>query len=521
MNALAKEAMGELVEADEFFAPTPYTAIDHLFGEYAAKREAIERFMAELSDARMGIMHYFQCGNAREDRAMPDPTVLFQLGGALAALNADFWNRALSLTDVYDCMPTARREEWNKSIRKMTTPEFTEDNVRATLETLLAARSKFLAERVDGIFRGLSGKHVTNSPAAFGTRMIIDYVFSYYSSSYQASKADLINDLRCVIAKFMGRDDPRYNESRRMLEACREDHGVWHSVDGGALRVRCYMKGTAHLEVHEDMAWRLNAILHSLYPAAIPASFRTPPKRKAKVHKPMQRPLPFAVVALLGDLRGHGNTREPGYQTADNKFARKEAVRVLESIGAVFDGGVYRFDYDPHDVLREIVVSGCVPDKVSHQYYPTPERVAQAAVAMLDPHDGGSYLEPSAGQGAIAELLPKDRTTCIEISEVHCAILRAKGFTVKQADFIAWAARHDGCFDRIAMNPPYAEGQYMAHVEAAASLLAPGGQMVAIVPASQRGKDLVPGMRSEWSEVFVNEFAGTSMDVAIWKGVRA
>jgi tRNA1(Val) A37 N6-methylase TrmN6 len=187
----------------------------------------------------------------------------------------------------------------------------------------------------------------------------------------------------------------------------------------------------------------------------------------------------------------------------------------------VFDGRTIRFDYDPHDVLREIVVSGCVPDKVSHQYYPTPEHVARAAVAMLDPHDGGSYLEPSAGQGAIAELLPKDRTTCIEISEVHCAILRAKGFTVKQADFIAWAARHDGCFDRIAMNPPYAEGQYMAHVEAAASLLAPSGQMVAIVPASQRGKDLVPGMRSEWSEVFVNEFAGTSMDVAIWKGVRA
>lgn len=45
MNALAKEVAGELVEADEFFAPTPYTAIDHLFGEYNAKREAIERVL--------------------------------------------------------------------------------------------------------------------------------------------------------------------------------------------------------------------------------------------------------------------------------------------------------------------------------------------------------------------------------------------------------------------------------------------------------------------------------------------
>jgi hypothetical protein len=39
--------------------------------------------------------------------------------------------------------------------------------------------------------------------------------------------------------------------------------------------------------------------------------------------------------------------------------------------------------------------------------------------------------------------------------------------------------------------------------------------------ASQHGKDLVPGLQSEWSEVFVNEFAGTSMDVAIWRGEAA
>lgn len=517
MNALAKEAVGELVGADAFFAPTPYTAIDHLFGQYAAKREAIERLVAEMTDTRMGVIRYFQHGNAREDRAMPDPAQLFKLGGAVAALNADFWNRALNLTDVYDCMPAARREQWNESIRKMTTPEFTEDNVRATLESLLAARSKFLAERVDGIFRGLSGTHVTNSPAAFGKRMILSYVFSYYGTSYLPSKADLINDLRCVIAKFMGRDEPRWNQSRVMLEACRAEPGVWHSVDGGALRVRCYLKGTAHLEVHEDMAWRLNAILHSLYPAAIPASFRTPPKRKAKEHKPMQRPLPFAVTELLGGLQGTGTLRTPGYSATEDKFAWKEARRVLESIGAVAEGGTFRFDYDPAAVLREIVVSGCVPDRVSHQYYPTPERVAQAAVAMLDPSE--SYLEPSAGQGALAALLPSP--LCVELSAVHCAILRAKGFAVEQADFLVWAAGCTRKFDRIAMNPPYADGQYMAHVMAAAGLLAPGGQMVAIVPASQHGKDLVPGLQSEWSEVFINEFAGTSMDVAIWRGEAA
>jgi hypothetical protein len=71
------------------------------------------------------------------------------------------------------------------------------------------------------------------------------------------------------------------------------------------------------------------------------------------------------------------------------------------------------------------------------------------------------------------------------------------------------------------MNPPYSEGRWLAHLQAAASLLAPGGRVVCILPASQRGKDLVPGLDYEWSEVFANQFAGTSIDVAIYAGSKA
>jgi hypothetical protein len=39
--------------------------------------------------------------------------------------------------------------------------------------------------------------------------------------------------------------------------------------------------------------------------------------------------------------------------------------------------------------------------------------------------------------------------------------------------------------------------------------------MVAILPASARGKTLVDGFAHEWSEVYANEFAGTSVSVAI------
>jgi hypothetical protein len=523
MNAVLKSSVaGELVEAEAFFAPTPYGLIDGLFGQYHAMRARVERLASLMDDENGVALGYFKTGNANDDHRFPDAGHLFRVGPAIKALDADFWQRTLNLTDVYDCMPAKRREEWNESIRKLTTPEFTEDNVAATMEALMTARSQFLAERVDGIFQGLSRTHVTNSPAGFSKRMIIDYVFSYYQS-FGTPKAELINDLRRVIAKFMGRDEPGWDSSRRMLETCRAEHGTWHTLDGGALRIRCYLKGTAHLEVHEDMAWRLNAILHTLYPRAIPASFRVAPKKKAKTFTMMGRPLPFAVLAILDAMDIKGNRAAYGGYGSHDKAASKEASRVLQGIGGVFVDGGWSFGYDPTDVIREIRLSGCVPDKVSHQYYPTPENVALAAVALADIGPDDVCLEPSAGQGGLVSFMP-DNTQCVEISGLHCTILRAKGYACEQADFIAWSAQavcEGNLFDRVILNPPYSEGRWLAHLQAAVSLLAPSGRVVCILPASQRGKDLIPGLDYEWSPVFANQFDGTSIDVAIYAGSKA
>ena len=41
------------------------------------------------------------------------------------------------------------------------------------------------------------------------------------------------------------------------------------------------------------------------------------------------------------------------------------------------------------------------------------------------------------------------------------------------------------------------------------------GRLVAILPASARGKDVLPGFNHEWSKVYSNEFAGTSVSVMI------
>ena len=407
---------------------------------------------------------------------------------------------------------------------------------------LLNSRARFLAERVDGIFRSLSGEHVTNSPGAFRNRMIIANLVTGYGTSNH-DRVGYINDLRCVIAKFMGRDEPSYRASGVVVEyARRERRGEWVTLDGGALRLRAYKCGTAHLEIHPDLAWRLNCVLHQLYPAAIPPEFRTKPKRKPKEHKLMARPLPFAVVEMLASMepaytlqkstdwrRDYDRIKIPNavqfsYSGSGSQAVQDEVERVLAYLGGVKvkndRGGMYfEFDYHPRDAIKEVIASGCLPDQKAHQYYPTPENLAQLAVEMaqIGPHD--MCLEPSAGTGGLADLMPKERTVCIEISKLHCKVLEAKGFRVECADFLTITRRHASP-DRIVMNPPFSEGRWQAHLEHAAELLADGGRLVAILPASAKSRDVLPGWTLEWSRVFDNEFAGASVSVVILVATR-
>lgn len=523
----------------EFFAPVSTDAIAMLVAQYDAMRARVEQIAAIVTGEMAAAMHYFIEGNGGDSSSRWAPSVerLFDLGGAVAQLNSAYWSKALALTDVLDLMPQKRRDEWHQSIRENKTPDFAEDTVRSTLMDLINMRAKFFAERVDGMFRGLSGEHVTNQPQGFGKRMIVARVLNDWGSA-DYSRAGLINDLRAVIAKFMGRDEPKHNSTEPMINRLKGQWGEWVTVDGGALRIRLYKKGTAHLEVHPDMAWRLNQVLSSLYPLAIPPEFRAKPRRRVREFDLIRKPLPFQVVDALAsmeeaysvkpngerrDWRDTGIRRIPktrAFKFGANKDAIPLAEQVLEAIGGVRQPqGHFLFDYEPGEVLSEIVVSGCIPDHRSHQFYPTPRGLAERLVALADIGDSHTVLEPSAGTGGLADLLPPERTTCVEISGLHCKVLEAKGHSVVWSDFLPWAdgrASEGKTFDRVVMNPPFSEGRWHAHVDHAAALLTPGGRLVAILPSGAATREgLLPGFELNWHGPFDGAFSGTSVSVVM------
>ena len=530
----------------EFFAPAPSDLVDNLMGRYQLERQKIESIAAILddNDSQLAVGH-FMSGNRREERysSLPAVSELFARDGAIAHLNATYWQKALLLTDVLDVMPAKRREEWNDSILKMNTPEFEEDSVRATIMDMLNSRTRFFGERVDGIFRSLSGEHVTNRPEGFSKRMILSGVYDAWGfTNYKM--VNYVLDLRQVIAKFMGRPEPSYELTNKALKAARDYPGTWFSIDGGEMRIRAYLKGTAHFEIHPDIAWRLNCILASLYPMAIPSEYRVKPKKKIKDFVLMQNVLPVAVLQDLCRLeidhfkpinRGRGfDSIEPKTTNPFNRIfrgsdedrhVRKESERILSSIGGVklLNGNWswWEFEYDPTRVLAEIISSGCVPDDKSHQFYPTNPELAEYCVQLAGIGPGHTCLEPSAGNGGIADFMPAEQTICVEISPLRCQVLDSKGFRVYEADFLKWSATNGGCFDRIVMNPPFADGRALTHLQAAAMLTKIGSRIVAILPASMRSKDVLPEeWNCTWSEPRSGEFSGTSVSVVILTAER-
>lgn len=517
----------ELVEPEELLASAPvvYSPFRDLLAEYADVKTGLEA-VAGFLDGKESLLQIFLDGNVEEGghrRATRDAKRLLGLEGAISALDSRFWTRALDVAGLKDTLPAKRRAEWVEMINAQTCPRFEETTLIETIRYLVDMQGRFLSERVDGIFQALSRSHLTNEPQGFGRRMILPCCYSEHGGYPEWRMVDVITDLRRVIATFMGRDEPDRNTTNTAMKRALSLQGAWCSVDGGALRIRAY-RGvrTAHLEVHESLAWRLNALLANLHPSAIPEAHRTPPKRKPKGNwGRIERPLPNAVLGILAGLsysRGRNAWTLPTGVTPKEIAALDEARALLEGIGATsLDRWSVSFPYEPAEVIEEIVSSGLVPDHVSHQYYPTPKALAERLIAIAEIPAGATCLEPSAGQGAIADLLPRDDTLCIEVAPLHAKLLEAKGHRVLCADFLKWS-QGEGChqrFERVVMNPPFRDGQAVAHVEVAWQHVAPGGRLVAIVPEGAMRALRLADAAVTWSDPIEGAFPGVSVRVRV------
>ena len=96
-------------------------------------------------------------------------------------------------------------------------------------------------------------------------------------------------------------------------------------------------------------------------------------------------------------------------------------------------------------------------------------------------------LDPSAGAGDICLAVRDLDVPLVECFEINADLVQALtlwGFPPLGRDFLS--ATPQPIYDRVVMNPPYSKDAYIDHVRAAYRWLAPGGELIAVLPDGYR-----------------------------------
>lgn len=513
-----------------------WSSFNELLRQFEIDDASVRRTAAYMDKGDNGL--YFFAQASERDGVVP--SIHFELDRGLRALWSHYWQQLMNLSQVTAVMPATRRNEWAEQIKAQSTIEFTPETARSTLENLLYRRKQFFVERVVGIFDNLSGSHVTNCPQGFGQRMIMEVADKAGFVNYR--KVEFIHDLRLVLSALrgvpFGTQEAVTNTGDIFTLLQKEAaFGEWHSMDGDAIRIKLFKKGTSHLEIQTDMVLALNRILAEAYPLAIPAEFRTKkPVRKNwdlrqmylsdKVRFSLSR-LRRASPDLLRD-----DVTAKCLMTLDSELWKTTDQEALTEVVAYLGGvpvraqghknqgqvipGWFKFDYNAMPAINTVSRLGYLPDQHSHQFFPTPKALAEELVEWAELGNDHAVLEPEAGDGGLVDVIPnKDRLTCVEVSPIHASVLVAKGYATVNKDIFDF--KPDQVFDRIIMNPPFSQGRAESHVRHVAQWLAKDGLLGAILPASLKGKEVVPGFVHEWSEVKEKRFVDTDVSVVFLK----
>ena len=161
--------------------------------------------------------------------------------------------------------------------------------------------------------------------------------------------------------------------------------------------------------------------------------------------------------------------------------SKDEAIATVELLDSLCSGNpAPEIDrsVEKANELRRRAIYTKVPD-----FFPTPPELIERMLEFANVEANHRVLDPSAGAGDLClavRALGISAIDCFEInSDLHQA-LTLLGFQPHGRDFLAATPRP--IYDRVLMNPPFSGDAYIDHVRAAYNWLAPGGELVAVLP---------------------------------------
>jgi hypothetical protein len=211
--------------------------------------------------------------------------------------------------------------------------------------------------------------------------------------------------------------------------------------------------------------------------------------------------------ALYTLAEGHKNNSLPA---ALASLSDRETIRMMVYKSTTGGGGYYSViecdDFsrtDPDSRLLQELISGNPAEQAERErlrkigtieaeialsnipgFFPTPPAVVELMLQRAHIGHDMKVLEPSAGSGNIADAV-KSRMNRVQVyvCEVNPRLqelLKLKGYSFAGYDCLDLEPEFNE-FERVAMNPPFENGQDMKHVRHAYKLLSPNGILVSIM----------------------------------------
>lgn len=358
------------------------------------------------------------------------PSAAFDLDKSLEAyrqqIDRRIWDHLLNQMGIRKMMDAEGLKELQNSINS-DVPEATADNVRATLQTLHGDTDMIFRRGLVNCFAKLDRRFKSHDGFKIGSRIIIDRAFCDMSGNTSwGSTWDTIADVERVLAILDDEKPEGSNALRSAVDRDRRGHyGPQQSqTETAYFRIDGFKNGNAHLWfTRDDLVKKANMILAEHY------------------------------GEVLADAYDEG-----------------------DSDGDLFNKST--------ELSKDL------------QFYPTPPEVVHEMIygcsfKRID-LKGRKVLEPSAGQGAIALHAAEKgaHVTAIEVNPDHCAVMKSRAgrmtaegtLRIAQANFLKVTPQAK--YEFVLMNPPFYGTHYMDHVRHAFEFLAPGGMLIAILPAS-------------------------------------
>lgn len=412
------------------------------------------------------------------------------LAAAQKIVDTEAWAKVMSLTDMDMLMDQTAKREFQEQITTAP-PEFTVDNVLATLESCLASAGDIFRRGIAKCFSELDRRFKSHDGWKIGSRIILSNAFNEWGSwSYYRHHSDTIKDVERVFAILDQKDGEEKKttiiqcEILNKIEMARTSYGAKQTeVESKYFKVRIYLNGNCHIWFkRDDLVRKVNKLLAEYYGEVIPQQreaaadpFDNPKTEVARNFGFF--PTPDAAV----DFLLFGNSRNYDYRMMADKT--KTPLRVLE------------------------------PSAGTGQ-------IAKRLVNLWKEKEDADFHRQRYHSG--------HRVTCVEI-QPHLAnelALSGRYEKVIRADFLTLSPPPAAdLFDMVAMNPPFDRERDIDHVMHAMKFLRPGGMMMAIMSAgtefretrkSVAFRELMKSWHAEWHDLparsFANSGTGTNIN---------